>query len=380
MNKYKLLSIIILAAILTVPGNAIFAANINGDSDDNFLVGTPGNDRISGKAGDDQLLGLGGDDILKGAEGDDRLEGDNGNDSLVGGAGADVLTGGLGNDDLHGGSGEDWLLGNAGEDFLDGGSDNDVLDGGDGDDNVKGGGGDDHVFGGKGNDLVTGSGGDDVVEGGAGNDIVSAGPGADRLSGGPGSDKLIGGLGPDEFFCGSTGESSADKNDNGTPGDVSDDFFGDIAIWDGGPTVIHDNGTPLDLSDDLQGEDSIPSLDCEVTIIADPRIGQGGAPPGGGAGEPGDLEQDPEFVSLENRMLAGVPSEIKQKDLDKLFVFLAESEVLFISNGDTDPTACASLDTFEAEVDDVNPKKLAETLRDDIKDVQLPALRTLKQC
>ncbi len=375
MNKYKLLSIIVLAAILTVPsGIASAAPPINGTPDDDFMVGTPGKDKINGQGGDDQILGLGGDDVLKGSGGQDLLEGGNGNDELTGGDGDDVLNGGLGNDDLNGGAGDDWLLGNAGEDFMDGGNDNDVIDGGPDDDNVKGGTGDDRVFGGQGNDMVTGSQGDDVVEGGAGNDIVFGGDGADILSGGPGSDKLIGDLGPDEYFCGSTGETSA--NDNGTPGDVSDDFFGDKVFWDGGP------GTFWTLNDvTIEGEDSTPSADCEdITNIVDPRLGEGGAPPGGPGGEPGPPAEDPEFDSIKMTIQDAVPSQIKKGTETALLNAIADSEALFVSNGDTDPTACGSLDDFETLVGDFNDKKLKEPLRGDLINVELPALRLLKQC
>jgi len=376
MEKYKLLSIFVLAAILIVPGNAIFAANINGTGDDDFLEGTPGKDRINGQGGDDHLRGFGGDDNLKGAGGQDRLEGDNGDDTLVGGAGADVLTGGLGNDDMNGGADDDWLLGNAGEDFLDGGSENDVLDGGDDDDNVKGGSGNDHAFGGKGNDLVTGGPGDDVVEGGIGNDTVFADDGEDTLSGGPGSDKLVGGLGPDTYFCGTTGEGELagdTKHDNDTPG-TGDDFFGDIVFWDGGPGTFWTLDTIT-----IEGEDETPPADCDVTVEVDPRLGEVAPPPGGGGGEPGEPEPDAEFVSINDRIQAGVPSELKQGTANKLFESLAASESLFASNGDADTIACGSLDDFETLVGTFNDKKLNQTLRDDII-TELLDLRFLKQC
>jgi len=57
---------------------------INGNGQDNFVVGTDGADVLNGNAGDDVLYGGDGDDALYGQSGDDIIEG---------GAGADVLNG-----------------------------------------------------------------------------------------------------------------------------------------------------------------------------------------------------------------------------------------------------------------------------------------------
>ena len=67
----------------------------------------PGNDVLNGESDDDILMGGIGADQLNGDHGDDVLNGENGRDRLRGGAGNDVLTGGNGADTFefvsHGG-------------------------------------------------------------------------------------------------------------------------------------------------------------------------------------------------------------------------------------------------------------------------------------
>ncbi|ATR79842.1 putative Ig domain-containing protein [Moraxella osloensis] len=67
----------------------VTAPAIQGDANNNDLVG---------KSTDDTLQGLAGNDRLQGLAGNDKLEGGAGNDILVGGSGNDILTGGTGND------------------------------------------------------------------------------------------------------------------------------------------------------------------------------------------------------------------------------------------------------------------------------------------
>lgn len=67
----------------------VTAPAIQGDANNNDLVG---------KSTDDTLQGLAGNDRLQGLAGNDKLEGGAGNDILVGGSGNDTLTGGTGND------------------------------------------------------------------------------------------------------------------------------------------------------------------------------------------------------------------------------------------------------------------------------------------
>lgn len=98
-----------------------------GNTLDNRIVGSAGNDIIYGLGGNDTLQGLEGNDRIDGGNGDDILNGDGGNDALFGGAGADTLLGGLGNDTIDGGTGNDLIEGGAGNDILTGGAGADVF-------------------------------------------------------------------------------------------------------------------------------------------------------------------------------------------------------------------------------------------------------------
>lgn len=151
---------------------------ILGNSQDNNLVGTTGNDIIIGYGGNDTIDGRLGDDCIAGGAGNDTLIGGLGDDIIAGDAGQDTITGGNGNDIIYGGNdadhidggvGNDTIYGGAGADTLIGGNDNDVIHGGDDNDNISGG---------NGNDLLYGNGGTaDVINGGTGTDRCSAGNG-----------------------------------------------------------------------------------------------------------------------------------------------------------------------------------------------------------
>lgn len=74
---------------------------ITGTSGDDLLIGTDGDDVICGRGGSDVIIGKGGEDELRGGRGDDSLYGDAANgpdtddDTLVGGPGDDNI-------ELHG--------------------------------------------------------------------------------------------------------------------------------------------------------------------------------------------------------------------------------------------------------------------------------------
>jgi Ca2+-binding RTX toxin-like protein len=122
------------------------ACTIQGNSSDNFLIGTDGDDVICGGKGNDVILGAQGDDvicggpgndtlignegydIIEGEDGDDFLEGDNDVDVLQGGNGNDIIEGDQGNDFLFGGSGQDSLAGAGGKNLLNGGTDTDLCE------------------------------------------------------------------------------------------------------------------------------------------------------------------------------------------------------------------------------------------------------------
>ena len=94
----------------------VTAPAIQGDVNNNDLVG---------KSTDDTIQGLAGNDRLQGLAGNDKLDGGDGNDILVGGSGNDTLTGGTGNDLYYfkAGFGQDTIV-NTG-----GGVDNIYFDG-----------------------------------------------------------------------------------------------------------------------------------------------------------------------------------------------------------------------------------------------------------
>jgi VCBS repeat-containing protein len=79
-----------------------YMAGTSGDSGNNLLVGTSGDDTgataLAGNGGNDILVGGNGNDTLDGGAGDDLLLGGNGNDRLIGGPGNDILSGGAGAD------------------------------------------------------------------------------------------------------------------------------------------------------------------------------------------------------------------------------------------------------------------------------------------
>ncbi len=247
---------------------------LDGDTQDNTILGTQYSDNINGADGDDVLQGLNGDDTLNGGtgrdsldggDGNDRLEGGVSNDTLLGGRGGDILVGGSGNDIINGqtgfdtalyvglnsgvtvdltvtsqqntgGGGRDTLLnvenlvgtghddsltgsanrnrleGNNGDDTLIGLGNNDTLIGGAGADVLDGGTGADQLFGGTGGDSLFGGAGRDRLLGGEGSDRLFGGEGVDRLIGGAGNDVLVGGRGTD-FLFGGAGPDRFDYND-----------------------------------------------------------------------------------------------------------------------------------------------------------------------
>ena len=71
---------------------------LNGDDEDDVILGFGGNDVLDGDSGND---------TIRGGVGNDALDGDNGNDRLFGQGGADRLEGDFGNDTLLGGAGAD---------------------------------------------------------------------------------------------------------------------------------------------------------------------------------------------------------------------------------------------------------------------------------
>ncbi|MGZ8271305.1 MAG: calcium-binding protein, partial [Methylophilus sp.] len=84
----------------------IFGSN-DDDIGDAAITGGSKNDHLYGMDGNDTINGGNGNDYIEGNAGQDTLNGDNGNDTLIGGDDVDILDGGEGNDQLKGGEGVD---------------------------------------------------------------------------------------------------------------------------------------------------------------------------------------------------------------------------------------------------------------------------------
>jgi len=254
--------------------------NIWGSAGDDYLNGGKGNDRLEGEAGNDSLWGAEGNDDLGGGIGSDRLEGEAGDDRLWGGEGNDDLGGGVGNDYLNGESGNDRLWGGDGSDTLDGdvgndglwgGADNDYISGRAGDDRLEGEAGNDALFGGDGNDDLGGGIGNDRLEGeagkdrlwgGEGNDDLNGGADDDYLDGGPGNDRLWGGQGNDDLRAGEGDDElwGGDGNDDlsGDSGnDKLDGESGNDRLWGGDGNDQLSGGVGDDYLDGGAGKDLI---------------------------------------------------------------------------------------------------------------------------
>jgi Ca2+-binding RTX toxin-like protein len=233
-------------------------ATIQGNANNNWLIGTSSSDFILGLAGDDTLKGGGGSDALYGgagvdtvmytdstegvvvslvdggqygtAQGDyyssienvygsnygDEIGGDDNANSLYGLSGADMLKGGGGADMLDGGNEDDILKGGGGADVLIGGYGNDTISYLESSEGVRvvlltGTGsfgeasgdtfsGIENVFGSDFEDLLVGDAGANSLKGAGGNDTLFGEGGDDVLDGGTGFDVMYGSLGSDTYI------------------------------------------------------------------------------------------------------------------------------------------------------------------------------------
>ncbi|ARQ01290.1 calcium-binding protein [Pseudorhodoplanes sinuspersici] len=244
-----------------------------GNTQDNFIIGSESENLI---------LAYGGDDIVYGMGGTDRIYGDDlnapyaGNDILYGGEGDDFLYGGLGDDMLYGGRGVDMLSGSGGNDtgvfadaesaviidltrpYNNGGSAtgeylfsienligsafNDTLSGGQSRNMLEGGDGNDRLFGREGGDTVRGGAGSDFIDGGANRDVLTGGAGI--------------GDAPDTFYFASAAEA----------GDTITDFFSDHI-------ALSAEGFGLESVDDFVFARTSDPLTDMPTMIYDSRSG-----------------------------------------------------------------------------------------------------------
>ncbi|CUQ68183.1 calcium-binding protein [Candidatus Nitrospira inopinata] len=159
------------------------SVNVTGNSLDNTLIGSPGNDVLNGGTGNDTMIGGLGDDTYRvDSPGDIVREGRNAGIDKVFSPIDYTLGANLENLELTGGA----LIGRGNE--L-----NNVI---------TGNGGPNTLYGMAGNDTLNGGAGDDTLIGGPGNDTLVGGAGNDTLIGGPGNDTLVGGSGNDTYVIG----------------------------------------------------------------------------------------------------------------------------------------------------------------------------------
>ena len=107
-------------------------------SEDNLIIGSFGNDRLTGTANDDIIVALSGSDTVHGLTGNDKIQGNEETDQLYGDDGEDIVQGGSGSDLLYGEENDDVLAGGVEDDYLIGGNGNDKLYGDVGDDILSG--------------------------------------------------------------------------------------------------------------------------------------------------------------------------------------------------------------------------------------------------
>ena len=75
------------------PINCVAGKVCKGDSGDNLIIGSEGNDDINPFGGNDTVYANGGDDNVRHSYGDDYIEGGDGADTLRGGFGHDTIYG-----------------------------------------------------------------------------------------------------------------------------------------------------------------------------------------------------------------------------------------------------------------------------------------------
>lgn len=305
----------------TLPGFALL--------DDQFIIGTDGNDSLAGGDGDDTIIGIDGEDTIDGGGGNDELSGNRDDDTIWGGDGEDTILASGGDDIAGGGGGRDRLDGGTGNDTVDfsdsaldveinleteraafadiamtefifsfenanGGSGNDTLIGTAGGNRLDGGPGDDSIVGGDGNDTVTyandtagvlvdlDSGaatgpdsGDDTLAGienavgGSGDDGLFGNDADNSLEGNGGSDTLKGGGGNDSLDGGDGDDSIV----AGAGDDVYEggDGFDTLSFEDANEGVLVDMGTGTATGPET-GDDSFDGIEKVVGGAGDDTL------------------------------------------------------------------------------------------------------------
>ena len=198
--------------------------NIIGSKDgQDTLIGDSANNYINGNRENDLLIGAGGADTLDGDRGDDTLDGGAGNDYLVDDRGKDLFIGGAGADTMDGGRDVDTVTYEASAAAVNVNFATRIGIGGDAEgDRYKA---IANAIGSNFNDTLTGDVAFNSLFGGVGNDILQGNQGEDTLVGGIGSDTIDGGIGSDTAdYSGSSAAVLIDlKNNIFSGGDATGD-------------------------------------------------------------------------------------------------------------------------------------------------------------
>ncbi|MFJ4497967.1 M10 family metallopeptidase C-terminal domain-containing protein [Pseudomonas atacamensis] len=218
---------------------------VQGNGQDNYLLGGAGNDTLQGGAGNDRLDGAVGADTLAGGTGDDTYVIDNAGDLIIEGLGEghDRVLSNIGytlttnvEDGQLLGSSDLYLVGNGLDNVLTGNSGNNIINGQEGADTMDGGAGNDTYFVDNVGDVIIETGTslteiDTVLSslanytmsanlenmtlrfadningtGNALNNVITGNAGNNVLDGGAGADTLIGGLGNDTYVIDNAGD------------------------------------------------------------------------------------------------------------------------------------------------------------------------------
>ena len=231
--------------------------NVNGNGDDDTIIGTSGANIINGNDGNDMINGGSGIDTLDGGSGDDTFT-----DSHAAGVGdSDVYIGGSGNDTVIytanlGGTirydlstGEQTLFGTVVRDTY-AGIENLTVNGsgtviGDANHNLL---------------IATGASSNNTIDGGGGNDTIDAGGGDDIVIGGAGDDNLDGGAGTDTLDYSGSGAAVQVNLATGTTsgGDAEGDFITNFESIEG--SAFDDTLTSTDAGGVINGNDGNDTL------------------------------------------------------------------------------------------------------------------------
>ena len=235
--------------------------------------GTDDREHVEGNAQDNFMLGGKGNDKLSGSDGNDTIDSGAGNDRIFAGSGDDEAAGGKGNDRIFLGDGNDSSgTGAYGSDA--------------GNDLIRGGAGHDHIIDGLGSNEIHGDTGRDVIStldreaGQITPDRVHGGYGSDTLVGDAG-DYLEGGEGPDSFVIAAR-DGITDAPAMLIDFDVREDLLSVVMLEDADtpPEITFQhlqgsnqlaamvNGYPVALLNDIEAED-VPFIRTFVTSLTD---------------------------------------------------------------------------------------------------------------